>query len=48
MMDLEEALDEVLAAARLPKQQPTGATPTELIGEAAMEAAESGRYKARA
>jgi hypothetical protein len=35
-MDFEEALDEVLAAARLPKQHPSGPTPTELVGEAAM------------
>lgn len=47
-MDLEEALNEVLTAAKLPKQHPTEATPTALVGEAAMEASESGRYRVRA
>jgi hypothetical protein len=47
-MDLEDALDEVLAAAKLPKQHPPEATPAELIGEAAMEVVEAGQLKARA
>ncbi len=47
-MDLQEALDEVLAAARLPKQHPPEATPTELIGEAAMEAVDAGRLRGKA
>ncbi len=47
-MDLQEALDEVLAAARLPKQHPPEATPKELIGEAAMEAVEAGQLRRKA
>ena len=38
MMDSQEALDEVLAAARLPKQHSPEAMPSELVSEAAMEA----------
>jgi hypothetical protein len=47
-MDLQEAFDEVLAAARLPKQHPPEATPKELIGEAAMEAVDAGQLRAKA
>ena len=50
-MDLEEALDEVLAAAKLPKQHPPEAKPTEvteLVGEAAMEAIDAGGLKVKA
>lgn len=47
-MDFEKAFDEVLAAAKLPKQFPPEATPTALVGEAAMEAIDSGRCKGQA